>query len=63
MEGSPTGPTKCDQPCCLQGSQFNSKTSGWIGSLTFKDFWKVLLDNNLSYHLDDTVLNKTLNCH
>lgn len=70
-EGGPCGPPCCDKSCCSQGSRYNRTVSGWIDTVTFRDWFrtcflphakklpgrKVLIGDNLSCHLDTDVIN------
>ncbi|XP_026326216.1 uncharacterized protein LOC113234910 [Hyposmocoma kahamanoa] len=71
-EEGPRGAPCCGKTCCSQGSRFNRTSSGWIDSITFRDWFrtsflphakalpgrKVLIGDNLSSHMDDDVLNE-----
>lgn len=71
-EGDPQGAPCCQKTCCSQGSRFNRTNSGWIDSITFRDWFrtsflphakalpgrKVLIGDNLSSRLDVDVLNE-----
>lgn len=69
-EHGPVGEPCCDQPCCSRGTRYNRTSSGWIDTVTFRDWFtssflphakrlpgrKVLIGDNLSSHLDGDVI-------
>lgn len=69
-EKGPCGPPCCSQPCCSRGVRYNRTTSGWIDSVTFRDWFmtcfllhakrlngrKVMIGDNLSSHIDGDIL-------
>ncbi|KAJ8712264.1 hypothetical protein PYW07_005106 [Mythimna separata] len=39
-EGGPKGTPCCQKTCCSSGSRFNRTNSGWIDSITFRDWFR-----------------------
>lgn len=68
-EREPCDSPCCNEPCCSHGTRYNQTASGWIDSVTFRDWFmtcflphakrlngrKVLIGDNLSSHIDDVL--------